>query len=641
MRMCQELQLAPRALRLELDNLSKLRRPTILHWNLDHFVVLERVKGDDVWIVDPAVGRRRLKRAEVSRHFTGVALELVPTPDFQRREESPPLQLKGFFRGVRGLPGALTRVLVLSLALQVFLLVAPFFSQIVVDDIVISSDQDLLAVLGIGFLLLVVIQSCVQALRAWLVVTLGTSLQFGWVTRLFHHLIRLPLDYFEKRHMGDIVSRFGSVSALERAVAQTMVEGIVDGAMAVTTLIVMLYYSLTLAGVVVLALLVYAILRVALYRSLRLASQEALIRSARENTTFMESIRAILPLKNFGREVLREATWQNHKTEALHADVNVRRLEVIQSTANTGLFGIENVAVIWLAALAILDNELSVGMLVAFLAYKQQFVARAAALVDKLLELRLVGVHLDRIADIALTPRDVGVDVPASGRHIEGHLDVRNLSFRYADTDPPVLNAVSFAIRAGECVAIVAPSGFGKTTLIKLMMGLLKPSAGEVLVDGVDIHRGLLVDYRRQTAAVMQDDVLLSGSLADNISFFDPQPDPQRIQTCAALASIHEDIMRMPMGYLTLVGDMGSTLSGGQRQRILLARALYAEPKVLFLDEATSHLDPFTESRIHTALRQMNMTRVIVAHRRETLSVADRVIKLQPLSADRASARVA
>jgi ATP-binding cassette subfamily B protein RaxB len=204
MRMSQELHLTPRALRLPLEQLGALRRPAILYWDLDHFVVLERVKGDEVWIVDPAVGRRRLKRSDVSRHFTGVALELVPTPEFQRREEPPPLQLKSFFRGVRGLAGALARVLALSLALQVFLLVAPFFSQIAVDDIVISSDRDLLTVLGIGFLLLVVIQSRVQALRAWLVVTLGASLQFGWVTRLFHHLIRLPLDYFEKRHTGDI-----------------------------------------------------------------------------------------------------------------------------------------------------------------------------------------------------------------------------------------------------------------------------------------------------------------------------------------------------------------------------------------------------------------------------------------------------
>lgn len=630
MRMSQELHLAPRALRLELEQLGALRLPAILHWNLDHFVVLERVSSRHAWIVDPAVGRRRLSLAEVSRLFTGVALELTPAPGFQRRVEPPTLTFLTFFQGVQGLAGALARILALSLALQVFVLLVPFFSQIVIDDIVISSDRDLLAVLGAGFLLIVAIQVCVQALRAWLVVTLAANLQFGWVTRLFHHLIRLPLDYFEKRHMGDIVSRFGSVRALEQAVAQTVVEGVVDGLMAAITLAVMLFYSPKLAAVVVLAVLVYAVLRVVLFRWLRLASQEALILGARENTTFMESVRAILPLKNFGREALREAVWQNRKAESLNAEVNVRRLEVIQLTANTGIFGVENVIVIWLAALAILDNQLSVGMLVAFLAYKQQFATRAAALVDTLLELRLVNVHLERIADIALAERDEGVAAAATGgRQIAGRLEVQDLSFRYADTEPPVLVGVDLVIGAGECVAIVAPSGFGKTTLIKLMMGLLHPTAGRILVDGMDIHRGgLLADYRLQAAAVMQDDVLLSGSLADNISFFDPAPDHEWLQACAALASIHDDVQRMPMGYLTLVGDMGSTLSGGQRQRLLLARALYARPKVLFLDEATSHLDPLTERLIHAAIKQMKMTRVLVAHRSETLSVADRVIRL-------------
>ena len=635
MEMAQGLHLSPRALRLDLEHLSELKQPAILHWDLDHFVVLERVRAKSVFIVDPAVGRRKLPLAEVSKHFTGVALELSPSAGFERRREVTPLPLGSFVAGTRGLGAALFNVLLLSLALQVLVLLAPLFGQIVIDEIVISQDRNLLMVLAIAFLLLAAIQICINGIRGWVVVTLGARLQFGWVTRLFHHLIRLPLAYFEKRHMGDIVSRFGSIRAVEGLVANSVVAAIVDGLMAITTLVVMFVYSPRLALVVITAVLLYAVLRLAIFRALWLASQEALVLDAKENSLFMESVRAILPLKNFGRESLREALWQNRKADALNAEIRVSKLQLIQQLGNTGIFAFENIVVLWVGALAVINTELSIGMLVAFLAYKLQFSARAAALIDTALEFRLIRVHLDRLADIALAERDAGVQPTSLGAPpISGEIAVHDLWFRYADTEPYVIAGLDLTIKSGECVAIAAPSGFGKTTLIKLMMGLLQPEKGSVLVDQVDIQRGLLGHYRRQTAAVMQEDELISGSLADNITFFDPSPNLERMEACARKAAIHADIQRMPMGYHTLVGDMGSSLSGGQKQRIMLARALYAQPRILFLDEATSHLDPVTEQAVHTALKAMDITRVIVAHRQETLAMADRIIDLAPRERD-------
>jgi ATP-binding cassette subfamily B protein RaxB len=631
MEMGQGLELTPRALRLDLEHLQELKRPAILHWDMDHFVVLERASAKSIYIVDPAVGRRKLPMAEVSKHFTGVALELSPTASFQRRKEVTPLPLWSFVAGTKGLGSALFNILLLSLALQVLVLLAPLFGQIVIDEIVISQDRNLLMVLAIAFLLLAAIQICINGIRGWVVVTLGARLQFGWVTRLFHHLVRLPMSYFEKRHMGDIVSRFGSIRAVEALVANSVVAAIVDGLMAITTLVVLFVYSPPLAWVVIGAVVLYGLLRLIIFRALWLASQEALVLDAKENSLFMESVRAILPLKNFGRESLREAVWQNRKADALNAEIRVARLQLIQQLGNTGIFAFENIVVLWVGALAVINKELSIGMLVAFLAYKGQFGARAAALIDTALEFRLVRVHLDRLADIALAERDAGVQAADVGvGRISGSIVVRDLWFRYADTEPYVINGLNLDIQAGECVAIAAPSGFGKTTLIKVMMGLLRPNKGSVLVDNIDIHRGSLGRYRHQTAAVMQEDELLSGSLAENITFFDPSPDMERLEACAKQAAIHDDIQRMPMGYHTLVGDMGSSLSGGQKQRIMLARALYAQPHILFLDEATSHLDPTTEQNIHGALQAMSITRVIVAHRKETLAVADRVIHLSP-----------
>jgi len=629
MAMGESLELSPRPLRLDLEEMPQVQLPAILHWNMDHFVVLERVGTRFVHIVDPAVGRRKLPIGEVSKSFTGVALELSPTPAFKPRTEAAPLPLSSFFSGIKGLGSTLFKILLLSLALQSLLLIAPLFGQIVIDEIVVSQDRDLLTVLGIAFLLLAAIQFCITGIRGWIVITLGARLQFGWVTRLFHHLIRLPMGYFEKRHIGDIVSRFGSIRAVQDLVTKSVVEAIVDGLMAITTLLVMFLYSVKLALVVVGAVALYALLRLMVYRTLRLASHEALIAGAKESSLFMESVRAILPLKNFGKESQREGMWQNRKADALNAEVRVSHLQLIQRVANTGIFAIENVVILWVGALAVINAELSIGMLVAFLSYKQQFGSRAAALVDTALKFLLISVDLERLSDVALADRDPALLVATKDAPlISGSISVRGLYFRYADTEPFVISDLSFDISAGECVAIAAPSGFGKTTLVKLMMGLLEPNQGEIFVDDVDIHKGMLGNYRHQIAAVMQEDELFSGSLADNIAFLDPDPDLERLEACARKASIHEDIQRMPMGYRTLVGDMGSALSGGQKQRVMLARALYAQPRVLFLDEATSHLDPFTERSIHDALKKMDITRVIVAHRKETLAVAERVIDL-------------
>lgn len=634
MDLSQALELTPRALRLELEDLAELKRPSILHWDMDHFVVLERITTRFVYIVDPAVGRRKLSFEEVSKHFTGVALELSPSDSFQKRQEVMPLAIWSFVSGVKGLGTALLNILLLSLCLQVFVLLAPLFGQIVIDEIVVSQDRNLLAVLGIAFLLLAGIQISINGIRSWVIVTLGAQLQFGWVVRLFHHLIRLPLSYFERRHMGDIVSRFGSIRQVQSLVATNVVSAIVDGLMALTTLTVMLIYSANLSVVAISAVVAYAILRLAMFRGLFLASQEALVLDAKANSIFMESVRAILPLKNFGREVMRDALWQNRKADALNAEIRVSKLQLVQQLGNNGIFALENIVVLWVGALAVLNSELSIGMLIAFLAYKAQFGARASTLIDTLMAFRLIRLHLERLADIALAERDSGV-APANfdASQITGAIVVRDLWFRYADSEPYILSGLNVDIKAGECVGIVAPSGVGKTTLIKVMMGLLKPEKGTVLADQVDIHRGSLANYRRQIAAVMQDDELISGSLAENITFFDASPDVAHMEACARKAAIHDDIKRMTMGYNTLVGDMGNSLSGGQKQRIMLARALYAQPRILFLDEATSHLDPVAEQSIHNALKGMNITRVIIAHRQETLAITDRLVCVEPLRA--------
>ncbi len=633
MQFAQSLDLAPRAVRLEPDELNCLNLPCILHWNMDHYVVLERVRSATAVIVDPAVGRTTLPLRQLRRLFTGVALELVPTARFTRGDDRMRLRLRDITANTRGLAHTLAIVFAVSVSLQVIALVLPFYSQLVIDDVVISSDRDLLNLLALSFALLVCINSLVSMLRSWIVVTLSTRLNLQWTVRVFHHLTRLPLDYFEKRHLGDVQSRFGSVTALQRLITTQFVEAVLDGLMALTTLVVMVLYSITLATTVASSVIIYFLVRLSLFPLLHAASQEVLVNGARKDSFFLESVRGILAIKNFGKESQRELVFQNYLVDTLGATVRASRLQVWQSGCNRLVFGLQQIIVIWLGAIAIFDTHLTIGMLVAFLAYRAQFTERASALIDRCFEFRLARVQLDRLADIVqadpepafsqevVVPETSGTCLPVA---------TEGLAYRYADNDRLVFNNVDIAIAPGEHVAITGPSGCGKTTLLKIMMGLLQPSRGAVLVDGTPLARYGLLRYRQQIASVMQDDRLFAGTLIDNISFFDPDADIRRVEACARIADIAGVIERMPMKYFTLVGDMGAALSGGQKQRLLLARALYRRPKLLFLDESTSHLDAQSERDVNERLSRLSMTLIVVAHRRETIRHADRVVRIGP-----------
>ncbi len=633
MRLAGQLKLAPRPLRLELEHLPQLKLPCVLHWDFNHFVVLTRLRGDRMTLHDPATGLREMNRAEFSKHFTGVALELAPTQEFALRDETRKVKLSTLIGRLQGLGGTVTQVLMLAMVLQVFAILAPFYMQWVVDQALVSQDRDLVSVLGIGFLLLAMVQAGVTVLRAWVLMVLGTSLNLQLLGNLFRHLIRLPMAWFDKRHLGDIVSRFESLNVIQRTLTTGFLEALIDGVMAIVTLGMMLVYSLPLAMVGIAAATAYAILRFGLYRPLRLATEEQIVRGAKQQSHFLETVRGMQSIKLFAHESPRAAAWQNLAVDQFNASIRTQRLSILYQGLNGLLFGVENVVTIWLGSLLVLDvaqsSGFSVGMLFAFISYKTQFVQRVAALIEKGMELRMLGLHTERVGDIALTAAEARdeYDDPLAGQ-IEGHIAVKHLSFRHSEAEPLVLQDISFSVRAGESVAVVGPSGGGKTTLVKLMLGLLQPTEGSIEVDGIPLSQLGLTRYRHAVASVMQEDQLFAGSISQNICFFDPQPDPQRIETSARLAAIHDDIVAMPMQYNTLVGDMGTVVSGGQKQRLLLARALYRQPRILMLDEATSHLDITRERTVNEAIRTLKLTRIIVAHRPETIASADRVIAL-------------
>ena len=632
MEVAAQLQLAARPVRLELHALARLNCPAILHWDMNHFVVLVELRKSGAVIHDPARGRCRMTHAELSRHFTGVALEITPTHEFAPRVERRRISLRALLGRPRGARRTITEVLLLALVLEVFGIVSPWFMQLVVDHALVSEDRNLIVVLATGFLMLALIQVAVTALRGWVLMVFSTQTHLQLVSNLFRHLLRLPMVYFEKRHLGDVVSRFESLNAIQRTLTGSFIEAVVDGLMVIATLVMMYIYSPLLALVVCGAAVLYGAVRALWYRPLREAEEEQILRTAKQQSHFLESVRGVQSLKLFNRAGERRAVYQNLAADHLNAGIRVQRLHIVFKAVNGVLFGAENVAVIGLGAALVLQGGFSVGMLFAFVAYKHQFTSRIIGLIEKGIELKMLGLHLERVADVALTaPEDErpAAMSPAPRRH---DIEVRQLSFRYADGEPCVLDNVNLHVAEGESVALVGPSGCGKTTLLKIMLGLLPPSEGEVRVGGVDLLRIDTEHYRGIIGTVMQDDQLFAGSIADNISFFDPEPDFARVRECAELAAVEQDILAMPMAYHTLIGDMGTALSGGQRQRLLLARALYKMPRILFLDEATSHLDIAREREVNEAIRALKLTRVIVAHRPETIASVDRVIVLSSTS---------
>jgi len=625
-----QLQLASRPLRLELDELDQLKTPCILHWDLSHFVVLKAVSKNEIRILDPARGEVRMTLQTASKHFTGVALELTPTQAFERKEEKQSIGLRAMMGRAVGLKKSLVQVLLLALGLEVFALAAPFFMQLVVDGAIVSADRDLLLILALGFALLMLIQAVVGLARSWVVLFMATHLSLQWNANVFTHLMRLPVHWFEKRHMGDVVSRFGAVGAIQRTLTTSFIEAILDGLMAVATLVMMLFYSVTLSVIVFVSLAIYALLRWGAYGPLRRATEEQIVLNAKSSSVFMESVRGVASIKLFSHEDERRARWLNSVVDATNRGLATEKMMIGYRVAQTLLSGTENVLIVYLGALAVMDNNFSVGMLFAFVAYKTTFSGRVGSLINKFVELKMLRLQGERLADIVLAePEQCAAIEYAERELVDLTIEARNVSFRYADGEPWVLRNLNLTVPPGESLAIAGPSGGGKTTLLKLLLGMMPPTEGEIRVGGVRIEQLGVKQYRKLIGAVLQEDQLLAGSIAENIAFFDLRPSKPRIELCAEIAAIHAEIMAMPMGYATLIGDMGTAISGGQKQRILLARALYKQPKLLFLDEATSHLDVARETIVNSAVRDLRLTRIIVAHRPQTIASAERVITLE------------
>jgi len=630
MSFAQSLSLGCRAVRLELDELEKLKLPCVLHWSMNHFVVLKSVTKNKIIIHDPARGVRTVPMDEVSSSFTGVALELYPAATFEKKNEKKSISMLSLIRNVSGIGSAFMQVALLSLALEFFGVITPFYMQWVIDQVLVSADRELLTLLGVAFIFMTLFQSLISALRSWVTTWFSSMLSVQWSSNLCAHLLGLPLNYFEERHVGDILSRFGSISNIQSTLTGRFISSIFDGVMALVTLGVIFTYNAALTFVVISLFLLYALIRWISFEPFRRASEDQMLASAVVQSQLLESIRGVQAIKLNNKLDLRVSTYTNETVESTNKGITTQKLSIGFSTLQSTVSGVGKIVLIWLAAVQVLEGNFTSGMLVAFISFSDQFISRSSGLINALIEFKMLRLHGERLSDIVLTEKEKNMEsnirLPEETGPVS--VDICALSFRYSATDEEIFSDFNLSIKAGESVAIIGPSGQGKTTLAKLLLGLLKPDAGSISINGIDHIKLGMTHYRDLVGSVMQNDMMFAGSIMDNISFFDANLDKVKVERAARIAQIHSDIMAMPMGYNSLVGDMGSSLSGGQIQRVILARALYRQPRLLILDEATSHLDVARESAINDAIKHMNITRVIIAHRPETIVSADRIIQI-------------
>lgn len=630
----EQLEMSTRALALDLDDISALKTPCILHWDFNHFVVLVSAGNRRFVLHDPARGRRTVGLAEMSQYFTGVALELWPSSQFAAETVKNRVRLGTLIRSISGIKGALTKIFCFSLVIETINLVVPIGTQLVMDHAIPAGDKGLLTLICAGLLFFILLRTAISTVRSWSSMIMETLINVQWQAGLFTHLMHLPLSFFERRKLGDIQSRFDSLDKLRKTFTTSLVGAIMDGIMVACVLVMMVLYGGTLTLVVLGFSAVYVLIRLLTYDRYRQLSEESLIRGARAGSFFMETLYGIATIKMQGMSSRRSSHWLNLEIDTINTGIKVTKMDLLFGGLNTFIASCDQVMILWLGTSQVIDNQMTIGMFVAFGVFREQFSERLASLTNFLLQLRMMSLHNERISDIALHPREpykMGICDKAEGRPIL--LETRDLSYRYDSQSKAVFSELSLHIAPGESVAITGPSGAGKTTLMKVLCGLFEAESGCVLADGVDIRQLGVNNYHKKIGCVMQDDRLFSGSIMENICGFTEDIDVEWMVECAQASFIHDTIMEMPMGYETLIGELGEGLSGGQKQRIFIARALYRKPGILFMDEATSALDSESEDYVSQAIKQLNITRIMIAHRESTINAADRVITLQAAQA--------
>ncbi|HEX5533997.1 MAG TPA: peptidase domain-containing ABC transporter [Actinomycetales bacterium] len=631
-RTARDFGMRVRAVSLQRSDFRLVPLPAIVHWEFNHFLVVEGWRPTRVNVVDPATGRRRLSPEEFDEGFTGVVVMSQPGEAFSRRRPTGRTSFRAMVvQYLKQAPAAFVQILGVSLLLLLIGLTLPILTKVVVDEILPFRMQDAMPVLAVGILALFLAQTVATLLREWLLVYLRARIDIQMMLGFAEHLLRLPYSFFQQRSTGDLLARVSSNALLRELLSNQLLSTVMDSGLVVFYLVVLFWQSPPF-GLLTLAVAVVELLLLLLSNGAvgRLAGKE-LTAFGKSQGYLGEALVGIATLKASGAEDRAFDRWSNLFFDHLNISLRYNYVSGTLGGILTALPSFGQLALLWVGATQVLNGSISLGTMVALIALAGAFFAPLTTLVRSGQQFQLVRANLDRVQDVAeAEPEQPEQPERATGPapRLSGRIWLEHVSFRYAETAPDVLRDVDLAVEPGQRIAIVGPSGSGKSTLGKLLLGLYLPTQGGIRYDGVPLTDFDLQHLRRQFGVVLQESALFSGSVLSNITLTDPTLGRERVIEAAKLAAIHDDIEAMPMGYDTFVSEGGSALSGGQRQRLAIARAVVQRPPILLLDEATSHLDVETEQRVARNLESLACTQIIIAHRLSTIRDADMIVVL-------------
>lgn len=614
----------------EMSHFDQVRLPAIVYWNFNHFVVVERLVRAGVEVVDPAFGRRTLTREEFGKSFTGVAMTLEPGVHFKRRQGTYApwrAHVRHLLSGA-GLPGLILQVAAVSLMLPLLGLALPLLTKVMVDHVLALRLAGVMTIVGVGILVVTLAQLVAGYLRSVLLIYLRGRFDAQLMVGLFEHLLQLPLRYFQQRTSGDLLMRLGSSAVIREMLTNQSLSLLLDGTLVLVYLALLLLQA-PLFGVVTLAIgLVQVILLLATTRQVHDLMQRHLIAQSSTQSFGIQILEGIATLKASGSEGVVLDYWSNLFFKELNISLKRNHLASLVNSALSALRTFSPMILLWFGAMLVLDGRMQLGTMLAYNAIALAFLMPLASLVSSGQQLQLVGAHLQRMADVIEAEPEQD---PAAAGHtprLTGRIELDNVTFRYGPGASTVLHDIDLTIEAGQKVALVGRTGSGKSTLALLLLGLYAPTEGEIRYDGIPLSRLNLRMLRSQFGVVLQEPLLFSGTIRENVALSDPTITFERIVETCRLVAIHDEIQQMPMHYETWVSGGGGGLSGGQRQRLSLARALAHRPALLLLDEATSSLDVATEAQVDEGLSQLDCTRIVIAHRLSTIRNADVIIVL-------------
>jgi ATP-binding cassette subfamily B protein len=617
-----------RAVSVKQDEFRFVNLPAIVHWEFNHFLVVERWSENWVDVLDPAMGRRKLTLEEFDEGFTGVAVMVEPGAQFEQRAQQKTLTAWAYMRSLVQTRSTLTQIIGASLLLQLIGLGAPLITEVIIDQILPGKDINMLVLMGIGMLILIIMQATTTLLRSSLLIYMQTRIDAHMMINFFEHLLSLPYRFFQLRLNGDLLARVNSNGAIRDLLTNQLISTLLDGGTVIVYFFILLTISKTIAemslviGAIQIALLLFT------SPAIRRLTQRNLEAEGKTQGYLNEALSGIATLKAAGAEQRSLEKWENLFFEEMNVSLRLSYLSLVVSTILGIVGALGPLALLWVGAMQVINGTMSVGTMLALNTLAIEFLTPLGSLAGSLQQLQVVRSHFARIADVVGAQPEQDLTRVKTPQRLTGRVELRKVSFQYDQNAPMILQDINIRIAPGQKVALVGRTGSGKSTLGKLLVGLITPTRGDILYDGEPLENLNYQAVRSQFGIVLQEAFIFSGSVKENIALNNPDMDMRQIVEAAQMAAIDEDIEKMPMGYDTLVSEGGSAFSGGQRQRLALARALANRPALLLLDEATSALDVATEQTVERNLSRIPSTQIIIAHRLSTIRNADVILVL-------------